>query len=130
MNAANDLHHGPPSDEDLRILRHMLGIDDARKLPKPYRNHYCANAGDPNLVSLAQRGLVVLSRPPSKSIPYETYIATEAGIASATSSARRRAWPRKRRVYDRYLDVKDVCPDLTFRDFLVDPEFAEIRRTA
>lgn len=126
-----DLHHGPPSAEDLRILRHMLGIDDARKRDaKPYRNHYCANAGDPNLVSLVQRGLVVLSRPPSKAIPYETYVATEDGIAIATSSARRRAWPRKRRVYDRYLDVKDVCPDLSFREFLTSAEFAETRRTA
>lgn len=119
------------TDEQLRILRHMLGIDDGSKArPEPYRDHYCANAGDPQLVELARLGMVRLAGKPSPGLPYETYVTTEAGRAAAIASFRAIQAPKKKRVYLRFLEVSEVCPDLTFREFLVREEFAEIRREA
>ena len=119
------------SDEDLRVLRHMLGIDKPEhRDPEPYRNYYCADPGDLKLASMADRGLVALRRRPTSVYPYDTYVATEEGIRLARQSARQRAYPKAKRVYLRYLHVSDCCPDLTFREFLTSAHFAESRRLA
>lgn len=125
MEATTDL-----TEDDLRVLRHMLGIDDARKLPKPYRDHYCANAGDKKLLRLEALGMVRLVRRPDPMTPYVTYSTTEAGRAAAMVSATKRLVSKKKRVYLRFLDVRDARPDLSFREFLTSPDFADVRRDA
>jgi hypothetical protein len=118
------------SGDDLHVLRHMLGIDDERVIRDPYRNHYCANEGDERLHSLAARGLVTLVRGPTPMMPYETFAATDEGRRIALESQKQRALPKRKRVYSRFLDVRDCCPDLTFREFLTSPDYAECRRSA
>lgn len=125
MEATTDL-----TEDDLHVLRHMLGINDARKPPRPYRNHYCANAGDDQLERLERLGMVRVARRPNSWLDFVTYAATEEGRAAAMRSATERLVPKKKRVYLLFLDVRDTCPDLSFREFLTSPDFADVRRDA
>lgn len=51
--------------EQLRTLRHMLGIDNPYvKAPEPYRDYYCANRDDPNMHELARIGAVAARNDP------------------------------------------------------------------
>lgn len=119
------------TDEQLSMLRHMLGINDGSKSrPVPCRDHCCVEVGDPQLVELERLGAVRLAREPTSWLRYATYVTTEAGRAAAIASFRTIQWQKKKRVYLRFLEISEVCPDLTFRDFLVREEFAEIRREA
>lgn len=106
-----------PTAEQLDTLRHMLGINK-RERCKPYRDHYCANEGDPHLVAMASVGLVRLARRPSPGLPYETYVTTPLGRKLAIESQRTMLLsPAKQRYVD-FLNARDADPDLTFRDFL------------
>ncbi len=110
------------------ILRHMLGIDDASKRnPTEYRDYYCANPGDPELHELARLGLVRLYRTDAS---YEWFTTTDAGKAAARAAHRRSLYPKKKRVYLRFLNASDAIADLTFHEFLTSPEFAQARREA
>lgn len=114
--------------EQEQILRHMLGIDnDYEPNPEPYRDYYCANRGDQSLRALEALGMV--SRYSDHS-GYDWYTTTDLGKDAALSSQRRMLAPKKRRVFRRYLEISDTCPDLTFREFLVSPEFVDARRNA
>ena len=115
------------SDDQLQTLRHMLGIDDPQmREPKPYRDYYCANPGDQKMRALLDAGAVVMYRRDS----YEWFTCTELGREAAIRSHKTIRAPKASRVYSRFLDVSDVCPDLTFKQFLTDPDFAETRRLA
>lgn len=110
------------------ILRHMLGIDKPdERHPKPYRNYYCANVGDVELHALAAKGLVECY---STHGGYEWFRTTDAGRAAAFASHKTILRPKASRVYSRFLDVKDALADLTFKQFLTDPQFADLRRAA
>lgn len=116
------------TDEQLRILRHMLGIDLPRERePEPYRDYYCASRGDAELAELARLGAVRLFR---QCEHYDWYCTTETGRAAAIASHRRIRYPKPRRVYCKFLQVSDAFPDLTFREFLTNPDFAETRAKA
>lgn len=115
------------TDEQLRILRHMLGIDDPYRRPVPYRDHYCANPGDPKLIELERLGMVEAFRS-FLGETYTTYRTTEAGRKAAIESWHKVCrMPRDKRRYWAFLTVKDVCPDLTFHEFLTSPTWAESR---
>lgn len=118
------------TEDDLHVLRHMLGIDDPRKPPEPYRDYYCANAGDEKLERLERLGMVARVQGPRAWLPYVVYATTEAGRAAAMESAERRLIPKRKRLYLRFLSVADCDPDLTFREFLTSDDYAEARRTA
>jgi len=109
----------------LHTLRHMLGIntpEDAR--PKPYRNYYCANPGEREMHELKRLGMIELYDTRGD---YEWWRCTEAGRLAAMRSHRTiRLSPAKRR-YSRFLSVRECCPDITFREFLTDPRYAEAR---
>lgn len=116
------------TDEQLSTLRHMLGIDDPwMREPKPYRNYYCANPGDSKLHGLLGLGMVTLY---SAQGGYEWFSCTDAGVAAACASHRSIRKSKAARVYDKFLSVRECCPDLTFRSFLTDHQFDEIRRSA
>lgn len=109
------------SPEQLRVLRHMLGIDrPERDRPEPYRDYYCANPGDPKMVELVRLGAVQLY---STRDGYEWYTCTDAGRAAAIASHKAIRYSASRRRYSRFLDIKDCHPDLTFREFLTDPRY-------
>lgn len=114
--------------EQEHILRHMLGIDDpAKKNPKPYRDYYCANPCERDLHELARLGLVTMY---SAHGGYEWFTTTDAGKAAAFASQERIRYPKKKRMYLAWLHLSDVICDLTFKQFLTAPEFAEHRRNA
>lgn len=114
--------------DQLRTLRHMLGIDDPSKVhPVPYRNHYCANPGDLEMQALAMTGAVTRVSGPTQVMPYDQYVCTDAGIAAARASHKSIRLSKSQRIYLRFLSVSDAVPDLTFRDFLTNPEYRQIR---
>lgn len=114
--------------DQLDILRHMLGINtpDDRS-PKPYRDYYCANTGDANLHELQRVGAVRLYRTIDS---YEWFCCTDAGRAAAMASHRTIRRSKARRVYSKFLDLRECWPDLTFREFLTNPELRETRLSA
>ena len=114
------------TDEQLSVLRHMLGIDvnDTRDPPE-YRDYYCANPGNALLHGMADLGLVELYRTDGG---YEWFCTTDTGKAAARASQRAMLLPKSKRIYRRWLSVSDALPDLTFRDFLTRREFVDIRK--
>ena len=111
--------------EELRILRHMLGIDQPHvRHPKPYRNYYSANPGDPALHALMAAGAVRLY---SASGGYESFTCTEDGRMAGIESQRTIRLPKAQRMYRAFLDLSDAWPDLTFRQFLIDPSLRRLR---
>lgn len=109
------------TDEQLQTLRHMLGIDKPdERTPEPYRDYYCASRGDAELAELAQLGAVRLYR---QCEHYDWYCTTGAGRAAALASHRK----IRLRIYNKYLDIADVHVDLTFREFLTSPTYADAR---
>ena len=103
--------------EQLQTLRHMLGIDDPslETPPRPYRDYYCANPGDPHLHDLQRLGAV---RMYDSRGGYEWFTCTDAGRAAGIASHRTIQYSKAKRRYIRWLDISDVRPDLTFGDFL------------
>lgn len=118
----------PASDEECSVLRHMLGIDTPDVAhPKPYRNYYCADPENPQLQAMERKGLVECY---SRRGGYDWYRCTDAGRTAAFRSHKVIVYPKKKRVYLRFLHLSDVCPDLTFKEYLTSEHFAEDRRNA
>lgn len=116
------------SAEQLRTLRHMLGIDKPyERAPVPYRNYYCANPGDEQLWEMERMGALRMYR---ASVGYEFFCCTDAGRAAALASHQTIRASRGARRYRTFLNVRDCWPDLTFKRFLTDPVFSQTRRTA
>ena len=117
-----------PTTEQLDTLRHMLGINDRyAKQPRPYRDYYAAPRGDVAMWSMAIAGLVERH---AVDRYYDWYRTTEAGRAAALASHRQIRASREKRRYRKFLEVRDCWPDLTFQQFLTDPELREMRRNA
>lgn len=116
-------------DEDqLKTLRHMLGLTHPeRREQVPYRDYYCANPGDDKLVELERLGMV---RKYAEHSGYWWYCTTEAGKAAALTSAVQRRHRKPKRLYGLYLHLSEAWPDLTFKQFLIDPQFSDARRYA
>lgn len=116
------------SSEQLRVLRHMLGIDNPyMPKPKPYRDYFCANPGDEQLHALAALGMVEIY---STHGSYEWFRCTAAGRAAAILSHKTIRHTKAKRIYAKFLDISDCFPDLTFRQFLTDPHFKNTRSAA
>ena len=106
----------------------MLGINEPwDRVPKPYRNYYCANPDDKELKELEALGVVELYSTHGR---YDWYRCTDAGKAKAIRSHRTIRYAKSKRVYGKFLDISDCRPDLTFKQFLTSPEFKETRKTA
>jgi hypothetical protein len=119
----------------LDTLRHMLGINTPNdRAPNPYRNYYAANPGDTEMAALAALGMVECYLfKTSDHFPgpcYDYFRCTEAGQLAAMRSHRTIRRSRASRRYSRFLDIRDVYPDLTFSEFLTDDRFAEARGLA
>lgn len=116
------------SEKQLDMLRHMLGINDPwMREPEPTRDYYAANPEDEHLIELASLGMV---RKYSERGEYFWYCSTPAGRAAAIKSHRSIRYSKSKRVYGKFLDISDCFADLTFKQFLTDPQFAETRRSA
>ena len=105
--------------EQRDILGHALGLNYT---PRQDRNCYCASlsAGAPprDIAELVRQGLLAPGRALNEGRD-RYYVVTDAGIAVA-----KLAFPppkpltRSQARYQRYLQLSDAIPDLTFREFL------------
>lgn len=117
--------------EQLDTLRHMLGINDPSKArPEPWRNYAAVNPGDPEFLELERLGAVECYRRQSPNSSFDYFRCTEAGRAAACASHKSIRWSKSKRIYSKFLDVRDALGDVTFREFLTDPTYAECRRSA
>lgn len=120
------------TEDQLDTLRHMLGINTPYdRIPKPYRNYAAVNPGDPEFLELEKLGMVkkYASAKPGLT-EYDYYRCTEKGRIEAMRSHRNIRKSKAKRRYNKYLEVLDSCPDLTFKEFLTDPSFKESRNEA
>ena len=116
--------------KQLDHLRHMLGINDPyKRVPKPYRNHAAVNPGDPEWLELERLGMVERYQPRGPS-DYHYYRCTDMGKLAAMRSHRTIRKTKAQRRYSAFLDISDCMPDTTFKEFLIAPEFADIRANA
>jgi hypothetical protein len=118
------------TEEHEDSLRHMLGINrpEARN-PKPHRDYAAVLPGDAHWLELERLGMVERYSARDNTI-YHWYRTTPKGREAAFASHRRIRYSRSKRVYCAFLSVSDAVPDLTFRQFLTHPDFAEIRSRA
>ena len=117
-----------PTEEQLRTLRHMLGINTPNaRFPEPTRDYYCANHSDEDLKQMERDGLVEVYRHDRS---YTFYRTTQRGRDLATTSHKAIRHSKAKRMYHRFLDASDAISDLTFKKFLTDPYFAQARREA
>ena len=106
----------------------MLGINDPwMRIPKPSRDYYCANPGDPKIAALVAAGAIRLYR---VSDSYEWFCCTDAGRAAAMASHKTIRKSKSARVYSKFLEISDCLPDMTFRDFLTRQDMADYRKSA
>lgn len=113
-------------DRDLALLHHTLGISDPYRPERaPYRNHFVAGEGHADmdgLQRLVQAGLMSVSQRALCSQGQLVFAATEQGRELALSTRPRASRSKLR--YARFLEARDCCEDLTFREFLQDPQYA------
>ncbi|MFA7483903.1 MAG: hypothetical protein WC314_25640 [Vulcanimicrobiota bacterium] len=116
------------NEAQLHTLRHMLGINTPYdKIPRPYRNYAAVEPSDPEFIELAKLGAVEVYR---RSEVYLYYRCTDQGRAAALRSHRKIRRTKAQRVYGKFLDLCDVFPDMTFKDFLTSPYFDRARKEA
>lgn len=119
------------TERQLEILRHALGINNRRmRDPESGRNHYATEPGDPELVELERLGMVEKYCGPNDYCDYDWYRCTAAGIEEARRSFYLRRDDAAKRRYQKFLELSDVYPDLTFREFLTSEEFRDVRENA
>jgi hypothetical protein len=105
----------------------MLGINTpGDRVPKPFRNYAAVNPGDPAFVALEAAGAVEKT-PGVPWSEYDYFRCTEAGKIAAMRSHREIRDSKSKRRYGVFLDVRECFQDLTFKEFLTDPQFAEAR---
>lgn len=118
------------TSDQLHTLRHMLGINTpSQKIPRPYRNYAAVNPGDTTFKALEATGAVEKYDGPSWS-EYDYFRCTDAGKLAAMRSHRTIRWSRSKRRYSAFLDVGESFQELTFKQFLTDPQFKETRANA
>lgn len=115
--------------DQLETLRHMLGINTPYdREPRPYRDYYCAGPGNKDMVELERLGVVErLPTDPELPTDYEWFRCTAAGHAAAIASHRAIRKRKSARVYRAWLKLRDAG-DVTFHEFLTDPDYAQVRR--
>ena len=115
--------------DQLYTLRHMLGINTPYdKVPKPYRNYAAVNPGDFEYLELERLGMVkkYASQVPGVT-EYDYYRCTDEGRLVAMRSHRNIRKSKSKRRYSMYLEMSDCYPDMTFKDFLTDIFFKDLR---
>jgi hypothetical protein len=123
---------GNPSAHQLHTLRHMLGINTPyASQPRPYRNYAAVVPGDRDFLELEALGLVYRASVADEwAAGYDLYRCTQEGIDLAIASHGHIRVSKAKRVYARFLDLRDAIPDLSFRIFLTEETFQEIRKGA
>lgn len=111
----------------LSVLQHTLGLDSWGKSKSPsqpdgYRNHFVAEEGHHEwgiLMLLVQHGLMDQHAPFALSGGSPWFSVTGAGRAYvAQYSPKPPKLTKAQERYQRFLDLSDVMPDLTFKQFV------------
>lgn len=118
----------PLDTKSMHILRHSLGLN-AKGHGKMYRNHYVAGPGHhsyEHLLSLVKSGHLEKGDP-CNFLPKgdEVFYVTDKG--QAVAFVPEPPLPPAKRRWKTYRELKEVMPDLPFRLFLTDPDFAQYR---
>ena len=95
------------------ILTHCLGYNYN---PRQERNQYLAEVGSADChicMALVSRGLMTQGGTVNLGVAETVFTATPAGEALVKPKPATRAQRR----YQRYRDISDVCPDLSFIEF-------------
>lgn len=96
-------------------LTHCLGYNYT---PRQVRNQYLAENGTADWAicdGLVKRGLMVNRGGFDLGVPETLFAATPEGEALVKPKPHKQT--RAQRRYDRYLDIREVCPDMKFIDF-------------
>lgn len=105
---------------DYNILLHSIGLH--RRDSVEYRNHYVTGpATIPEILRLVALGLMEeRQRPGFLPSDDRVFAVTDHGksLARAEHAARFPPLTRKQARYQRFLSFREVCPDLTFGQFL------------
>ena len=105
----------------LHILQHSLGVDRFGRGPQ-YRNHFVTGEGStdhPDCMKAVAQGLMERHAGSPLTGEMDLFVVTDAGrefVAIHSDKVDRKQKARDR--YSRFLDLSDVMPDLTFRQFL------------
>jgi len=97
------------------ILTHCLGYNYN---PRQERNQYLAEVGSADChicMALVSRGLMTQGGTVNLGVAETVFTATPAG--EALVKPKPRIMTRSQCRYDRYLDIREVCPDLSFIEF-------------
>lgn len=118
-------------DSHADTLRHMLGINDPCLPwpPKCWRDYAAVEPGDSQFADMAERGLVLLTRKAGGHFSFDYYATTDTGKEVALTTFKAMQLTKARRRYHGWLSLSDCHPDLTFREYLTLPEYAEHRRS-
>lgn len=119
-----------PTSDQLHTLRHMLGINTPNdRQPVPSRNYAAVTPGDPAFAALEAAGWVERFRATTWPSRYDLFRCTARGQALAMASHRAIRRSAAQRRYSVYLSLRDAL-DVSFREFLTAPEYADARRQA
>lgn len=102
------------TESEREILTHCLGYN---YVPRHQRNQFLAEIGSADWHTchlLVKRGLMTNVGKVDLGVPETLFAATPA----AEALVKPKPMTRAQRRYDRYLDIREVCPDLTFIEFL------------
>jgi hypothetical protein len=114
--------------KQIHILQHSLGI--SKPHDKPYRNFYAVYSdsdGIRDLELLVEKGLMINSGSSPVNSDMVYYQVSDAGRKVAFDQLPKDTRTRAQKRYEKYLDIRDVWSDLTFKEFLIDPYFKEAR---
>ena len=107
----------------LHILQHALGVDKFGRGDQ-YRRHFVTGEGSldhPTCMEAVAQGLMTRHSGNALTGEMDLFLVTDKGRAFvAARSPKPDRKQRARDRYSRYLDLADVFPDLTFRQFLAD----------
>lgn len=107
--------------EILHILQHALGVDQYGR-GQQYRRHFVTGEGSldhPSCMSAVDQGLMTRHAGNAATGDMDLFLVTDAGRAFVRDhSPAAPKLSRSKRRYMRWLEISDVCPDLTFGDFM------------
>ncbi len=102
------------TDKQLDLMRHTLGYNYE---PRKVRNWIGVDVGSQDHVTALElvAARMMVERGDVDFSPSRSYVVTEDGHALVRSRQPKQTRPQRR--YDRYLDIREVCPDLKFIDY-------------
>lgn len=103
------------SEKEKEVLLHSLGISEPEQR-ESYRNFYCTFVGDPLLMKMVERGLMMESTIINGG--RDQYFTVSDYGKEVAASVQPKPLSRSKKRYHDYLKLSDVWYDLTFKEYL------------